>query len=69
MLTRSSDPHLVLLSYRETPLPWCDLRPSQLCMGRRVRTLNFDRAHRVKAQPLIPDNTDVWVTSNSNQVV
>ena len=35
---RSSDPYMALLSYRATPLPWCDLSPAELLMGRRVRT-------------------------------
>ena len=38
LLKRSRDPHLALLSYRSTPLPWCNLSPSELLMGRRLRT-------------------------------
>ena len=38
LLKESSDPHLSLLSYRATPLPWCKLSPAELLMGRRVRT-------------------------------
>ena len=38
MLKRSSDPHLAILAYRATPMPWCGLSPSELCMGRRLRT-------------------------------
>ena len=33
------DPHLVILAYRATPMPWCGLSPSKLCMGRRLRTV------------------------------
>ena len=33
------DPYLVLMSYRATPLPWCNLFPAQLLMGRRIRTV------------------------------
>lgn len=38
ILKRSTDPHLVVLSYRATPLPWCGLRPSELSVGRWIRT-------------------------------
>ena len=34
----SANPHLALLSYRATPLPWYGLSPAELLMGRRVRT-------------------------------
>ena len=38
MLKKPGDPHLAVLAYRATPLPWCGLSPSELCMGRRLRT-------------------------------
>ena len=38
LLKESPDPCLALLSYRATPLPWCGLSPSELSMGRRLRT-------------------------------
>ena len=37
LLRDTPDPYLALLSYRSTPLPWCDKSPSELLMGRRVR--------------------------------
>ena len=39
MIKQSGDPHLALLSYRSTPLPWCQLSPAELCMGRKIRSL------------------------------
>jgi transposase InsO family protein len=38
LLKKSDDPNVALLSYRSTPLSWCDLSPAELCMGRRLRT-------------------------------
>ena len=38
LIRRSKDPFCALLSYRATPLPWCNLSPAELLMGRRLRT-------------------------------
>jgi len=38
LLTKSEDPYLALLIYHTTPLPWCNLSPLQLLMGRHLRT-------------------------------
>ena len=38
LLRDTSDPYLALLSYRATPLPWCNYSPFELLMGRRVKT-------------------------------
>ena len=38
LISNTDDPCLTLLSYRATPLPWCNLSPAELLMGRRVRT-------------------------------
>ena len=38
LLKGSDDPDLALLSYRSTPLPWCGLSPSELLMGRQIRS-------------------------------
>ena len=37
LLKESRDPYMVLLTYRTTPLPWCNLTPAELLMGRKVR--------------------------------
>ena len=39
MLEKSTDPHLALLSHRGTALQWCGLSPSELLMGRWIRTM------------------------------
>ena len=45
LLSQSDDPYMALLTYRSTPLPWCNLSPSELLMGRRLRT----------TLPVVPD--------------
>lgn len=38
LLSNSQDPYMALLSYRTTPLPWCNITPAELLMGRKLRT-------------------------------
>ena len=38
LLQQADDPHLALLNYRATPLPWCGLSPAELLFGQRPRT-------------------------------
>ena len=38
LLEKSSDPYMAILSNRATPLPWCDLNPAKLLMGRHLET-------------------------------
>ena len=38
LLKKSNDPYMALLSYRSTPLTWCQLSPAELLMGRRIRS-------------------------------
>ena len=45
LLRDTPDPYRTLLSYRSSPLPWCDKSPSELLIGRRVRT-DFFTANR-----------------------
>ena len=37
LLKESRDPYMALLTYRTTPLPWCNLTPAEILMGRKVR--------------------------------
>ena len=39
LFRKSEDIYQGLLSYRSTPLPWCNLSPAELLMGHRLRTL------------------------------
>ena len=38
LLKNAKDPYMALLTYRTTPLTWCNLSPAQLLMGRCLRT-------------------------------
>ena len=38
LLKRSDDPYMALLTYRSTPLQWCNFSPAELLMGRCLRT-------------------------------
>ena len=99
LLKESTDPHLSLLTYRTTPLPWCGLSPAELLMGRKLRASlpvvverltpswpyldgfrqhdadfkhkqkkDYDRRHRARPLPPIPDSSDVWITSGEEPV-
>ena len=38
LIKKAADVHIALLNYRSTPLPWCNLSPAQLLMGRNLRS-------------------------------
>ena len=38
LMKKSTEPYLALLSYRTTPLAWCNRSPAELLMGRKLRT-------------------------------
>ena len=99
LLKETDDTYLALLSYRSTPLPWCHITPSELLMGRRIRTslpqtqehltpnwpylkefrrqddafkqrqkMDYDRRHRTRSLPSLPEKTTVWITSESQPI-
>ena len=37
-LSHSDDPYLAMQIDRTTPLPWCGYSPSELLMGRKMKT-------------------------------
>ena len=53
LLKNAKNPYLALMSCRAAPLPWCNLSPTQLLMGRRIRTV-------------VPEADDVLVPSWPN---
>ena len=38
LLGQSEDPFLAVLSYNATPMPWCNFSPSELLIGRKLRS-------------------------------
>jgi transposase InsO family protein len=38
LLTNCDDQYMGILNFRTTPLPWCNLSPAELLMGRRLRS-------------------------------
>ena len=55
ILKKSEDPHLAILSYRVTRMPWCGLSPSELSMGRKIRTtVPQTTEHIIPKWPYLP---------------
>ncbi len=55
ILKKSEDPHLAILSYRATPMQWCGLSPSELSMGRKIRTtIPQITEHLIPKWPYLP---------------
>ena len=56
LLKHTTDPYLALLSYRSTPLPWCNYSPAELLMGRRVMTdIPQAACHLIPRWHFLPD--------------
>ena len=99
LLENAPDPHLALLSYRATPLPFCGVSPAELLMGLKICTdlpqpqqnllpnwphlknfkekhqmfkaeqkRNYDRRHRVRSLPILPEDQPVWVNMEGRQI-
>ena len=97
LFKESPDQPLILLSYWATPLLWCGLSLTELCMGRQLRTEipltkdsltpdwpfleqfrgedgrfkrrqneDYDRRHRTRSLPDIPQGTDVWINTGGH---
>ena len=58
----STDPQLVLLKYRVTPVPWCMLNPAELCIGQHLKTLVLQSDH-----VLLPQWSYLGLFSEQNQ--
>ena len=52
MLKKSGNICMALLSYWATPLPWCNLSPAELLMGRHIQTPLPQRAYSKVVIPL-----------------
>ena len=50
LLKNAKDPYMALLTYRSTPLAWCNLSPAELLMGQRLRTTLPQVADRLLPQ-------------------
>ena len=99
LLQNPKDPYIALLSYRATPLQWCDLSPAESFQGCRIRigvpqpkssfipqwthtqqlkelhekykssqSEHFNKRHRVRSFPPLPDNTPVLVQTENSHV-
>ena len=56
LLRRSKDQYMALLTYCLTPLPWCDLSPAELLMGRRMQnTLRQTKEQLIPSWGYLPD--------------
>lgn len=56
LFTWSTDPFLALLTYRATPLSWCNLCPSELLMGRHLRmTIPLSDHQLIPKWPFLPE--------------
>ena len=99
ILRQFNDIYKGLLVYHSTPMPWCNLSPTELSMGQRLRTQlpspdnqlipqsaylvefreknesfkkkqerDYNRRHRAREIPSLPDDASVWVTSGNQPI-
>ena len=67
LLNSTPDMYMALLSYRATPLHLSDFAERDRQYKEKQKE-DFDRCHRARTLPPLPNDSDVWVNTQRNQV-